>query len=66
MFAFSNLSITWKNIKKSYKNNKFKISSPTWNGELKFPVGSYSVSGIQNYFKHISKKYKTVTDYPSI
>ena len=31
--AFSNLSIyyTWKNIKKSYKSNKFKISAPTWN-----------------------------------
>ena len=31
--ALSNLSIyyTWKNIKKSYKNNKFKISAPTWN-----------------------------------
>ena len=28
--ALSNLSIyyTWKNIKKSYKNNKFKISAP--------------------------------------
>ena len=22
---------TWKNVKKSYKNNKFKISAPTWN-----------------------------------
>ena len=32
-FALSNLGIycTWKNIKKSYKNNKFKISTPTWN-----------------------------------
>ena len=31
--ALSNLSIchTLKNIKKSYKNNKFKISAPTWN-----------------------------------
>ena len=31
--ALSNLSIyyTWKNIKKPYKNNKFKISAPTWN-----------------------------------
>ena len=31
--AFSNLSIyyTWKNIKKSHKNNKFKTSAPTWN-----------------------------------
>ena len=29
LVALSNLSI-WKNIKKSYKNNKFKISAPTW------------------------------------
>ena len=30
-FALSNLSIyyTWRNIKSSYKNNKFKISAPT-------------------------------------
>ena len=29
--ALSNLSVyyTWKNIKKSYKNNKFKILAPT-------------------------------------
>ena len=29
--ALSNLSIyyTWKNMKKSYNNNKFKISAPT-------------------------------------
>ena len=25
---------TWKNIKNSYKNNKFKISHPTWNEEF--------------------------------
>ena len=31
--ALSNLSIyyTWKNIKKSFKKNKFKILAPTWN-----------------------------------
>ena len=31
--ALSNLSIyyTWRNIKSSYNNNKFKISAPTWN-----------------------------------
>ena len=31
--ALSNLSIQyrWKNIKKSYRSNKFKISAPTWN-----------------------------------
>ena len=34
--ALSNLSIyyTWKNIKESYKNNKFKRSAPTWNEEF--------------------------------
>ena len=51
--ALSNLSIyyTWKNIKKSYKNNKFKISTPTWNEEFKLPDGSYSVSDFQDYFE---------------
>ena len=49
--ALSNLSIyyTWKNIKKSYKNNKFKISAPTWNGGFELPDGSYSVSDIQDF-----------------
>ena len=30
--GLSNLGIyyTWKNIKSSYNNNKFKISAPTW------------------------------------
>ena len=34
--ALSKLSIyyTWKNIKKLYKNNRFKISAPTWNKEF--------------------------------
>ena len=34
--ALSNLSIyyIWKNIKKSYKNNKFKIAVATWNEEF--------------------------------
>ena len=31
-------------IKKSYKNNKFKISSLTWNKEFELPDESYSVS----------------------
>ena len=30
--------------KKSYKNNKFKISAPLWNEEFELPDGSYSVS----------------------
>ena len=56
--ALSNLSIyyTWKNIKSSYNNNKFKISAPTWNDEFELPDGSYSVSDIQDYFEYILKK----------
>ena len=39
--ALSNFSIyyTWKNIKKSYKNNKVKISPPIWNEESELPDG---------------------------
>ena len=50
--VLSNLSIyyTWKNIKSSYNNNKFKISAPTWSDEFQLPDGSYSISNIQDYF----------------
>ena len=43
--ALSNLSIynTWKNIKTTYNNNKFKISAPTWNDKFEFSDGLYSV-----------------------
>ena len=53
--ALSNLSIycTWKNIKKSYKNNKFKISALTWNEEFELPNVSYSLSDVQDWFKYI-------------
>ena len=39
--ALSNLSIyyTWKNMKKSYKKKKFKISAPTWNEEFELHDG---------------------------
>ena len=48
--ALANFSIyyTWKNIKSTYNNNKFKISAPTWNDEFDLPDGSYSVSDIQD------------------
>ena len=48
VIAISNLSIyyTWKNIKDTYNNNKYKISAPTWNEEFKLPDGFYSVSDI--------------------
>ena len=53
--ALSNLSIyyTWKNIKSSCNNNKFKISAPTWNDEFGLADGSYSISYIQDYFQYI-------------
>ena len=60
------LLYTWENIKKSYKNSKFKRSAPTWNEEFKIPDGSYSVSNIQDYFGYILTNYETVTNNPSI
>ena len=53
-----NLSIyyTWKNMKKSNKSNKFKISTPTRNDKFKFSNESYSVSDIEDYFKYILEK----------
>ena len=57
VIALSNISIyhTWKNIKSSYNNNKFKISTPTWNDKFELPDGSYSISDIQDYFEYILK-----------
>ena len=64
----SGLSIyyTWKNIKKSYKNNKSYISAPTWNEEFELPGGSYSVSDIQYYFEYIIKEHDAFTNNPSV
>ena len=67
--ALSNLSIyyTWKDIKSSYNNNKFKISAPTWIEEFNLPDdGSYSIPDIQDYFKYILKKHGENVDNPSI
>ena len=59
IIALSNLSIyyTWKNIKSSYSNNKFKVSAPTWNDKFELHDGSYSVSDVQDYFEYILKKH---------
>ena len=46
-----------ENIKKQYKNNKFKISAPTWNEEFELPDESYSIQDIQDYFGYILKKH---------
>ena len=61
-----NLSIyyTWRNIKSEYKNNKFKISAPTWNDTFDLPVGSYSIADIQDYFEFIIKKHEALTENP--
>ena len=60
--ALANLSIyyTCKNIKSEYNNNKFKISTPTWNDEFNLPNGSYSVADIQDYFEYIIKKHEQI------
>ena len=66
--ALSNLSIyyTWKNIKSTYNNNKFKISATTWNDKFELPDGSYSVSDIQDCFEYILKKNGENIDNPSL
>ena len=68
IIALSNLCIyyTWKNMKSSYNNNKFKISAPTWNDKFELTDGSYSVSDIQDYFEYILKEHGENTDNPSI
>ena len=68
VIALSNLSIyyTWRNIKSSYNNNKFKISAPTWNDKFELSDGSYSVSDIQDYFEYILKKHGEDIDKPSV
>ena len=66
--ALGNLSIyyTWKNIKSTYNNNKFKISAPTWNDTFDLPNGSYSIADIPDYFEFFIKKHETLTEDSAI
>ena len=66
--ALSSISIyyTWKNMKSSYNNNKFKISTLTWNDEFEIPDGSYLMSHIQGYFKSVLKQHGENNNNPSI
>ena len=66
--VLANLSIyyTWKNIKSEYKNNKLKISAPTWNDTFNLPDGSYLISDIQDYFEFITKKHETLAENPPV
>ena len=68
IIALSNLNIyyTWKNIKSSYNNNKFKISAPTSNDIFELSDELYSVSNIQDYFEYILKKHIKKQIYVSI
>ena len=61
-----NIYYTWRNIKISYKNNEFKISTPTWSDEFELPDGSYSTSDIQDYFEYILKEHSKSADDPPI
>ena len=56
--ALSSLSIyyTWKSIKTSCNNNKFKRSAPTWNDKFDLPDGSYFLSHIQKFLSIFFKK----------
>ena len=60
--ALGSLSIyyTWKNVKSTYNNNKFKISAQTWNETFDLPDGSYNISEIQDYIEYIIKKHETI------
>ena len=60
--GLANLSIyyTWKNVKSTCNNNKFKISAPTWNETFDLPDGSYNISEIQDYIEYIIKKHETI------
>ena len=62
--GLANLGIyyTWKNITSEHNNSKFKISTPTWNDTFDLPDGSYSITGIQDYFEFIIKKHETLTE----
>ena len=60
--TLGNLSIyyTWKNVKPTYDNNKFKISAPTWNETFDLPDRSYNISEIQNFIEYIIKKHEAI------
>ena len=59
--ALGNLSIyyTWKNVKSTHNNIKFKISAPTWNETFDLPDGSYNISETQSYIEYIIEKHET-------
>ena len=55
-----------KHLKKSYNNNKLKISTAVWNDKFELPDGSYLIPDIQDYFEYTLKKHGENIDNPSI
>ena len=54
MFLYQIAACTiYAKIQNIMKNNKFKISAPTWNGKFELPNGSCFVPNIQDYFKQL-------------
>ena len=55
ILLYQNLAFTihGRILKKSYNNNKFKISAPARNEEFELPNESYSISDIQDNFEYI-------------
>ena len=60
--ALGSLSIcyTWKNVKSTYNNNKFKISAPTWKETFDLPDGLYNIPKTQDYIEYIIKKHEAI------
>ena len=46
----------------SQKCSQVKISAPKWHDKFELPDGSYSVYDIQDYFKYVIKRPKTLTE----
>ena len=54
------IDYTWKNVKSTYNNNKFKISAPTWNETFDLPDGLYNIPKIQGYIEYIIKNHEKI------
>ena len=59
--SLASLSIyySWQNVKNEYKNDKFKLSGPTWDLTFDLPNGRYTIADMQDYFLWIVKKHET-------
>ena len=67
VIALSNLSIyyTWKNIKSSYNNNKFKISAPTWSDWITRWI-LFNIRYSSLFWVYLKKKHGESVDKPSV